>query len=131
MSEIQLIVDGVTVFEQDALSVGGNDTCPPPIPHYEPTLADDTVVLAQVRKAGTGVYFQARFADGSRQSVDLENVNVNGLASTYERTDKACKLSLAGSGNHYYTPAFLAGNHVYADNIHIGDLPEGWDSGRK
>jgi len=125
MSQIKLEVDGVTVFEQDT------PVLPEGPSHTEPSLPDNTVVLAQVRKASKGVYFQARFVDGSRQSVHLENVNINGLEDTYNKGDKSARLSLAGEGNHFYTPAFLTGNHVFADNIHIGDLPDGWDSGRK
>lgn len=129
MSDIKLIVDGVTVFEQGPCDV--QDEVPGPS-HTEPKLPKDTIVLAQVRKSTTGVYFQARFADGSRQSVQLENVNINGLVDTYKHVDKAPRLSLAGSGNHFYTPAVVVEDkHVYADNIHIGDLPAGWDDGRK
>ena len=130
MSEIQLIIDGVTVFEQDAPC--DEDPCTKEPDHQVPELEYDAVVLAQVRQSDSGgVYFQARFADGSRQSVFLENVNVNGLENTHAATNKSARLSLAGTGNHFYTPATIVGLHVYADNIHIGDLPEGWDDVRK
>jgi len=133
MSSIELIVDGVTVFDtstscEEASDEPTGSTLPS---HTEPSLPDDAVVLAQVRREVTSVYFQAKFADGSRQSVFLENVNVNGLEDTFEGTDKSPRLSLAGTGNHFYTPVTIVGLHVYADNIHIGDLPVGWDDGRK
>ena len=125
---VLLIVDGETVFEQDDPCA---DTLKPS--HKDPKLASDDVVLAQVRAKGGGkVYFQAQFHDGSRQSVGLVNVNINGLEDTFEESNKSARLSLAGEGNHYYTPATVVeGLHVYADNIHIGDLPDGWDSDRK
>ena len=129
MSSIELIVDGVTVFEEDA-PCESEEPCT--APNNIPKLDDDTIVLAQVRASVTGVYFQAKFANSSRQSTHLENVNVNGLEDTFDETTKSARLSLAGSGNHYYTPAVVVGDrHVYADNIHIGDLPEGWGDGRK
>ena len=131
MSTIELIVDGESVFSQLGPPSCGSEVAPEPS-HVSPTLAHDTVVQAQVRKSDTGVYFQAKFHDGSRQSVYLENVNINGLEDTFDETNKSTRLSFAGSGNHFYTPAnVVEGIHVYADNIHIGDLPEGWDDNRK
>lgn len=128
MSKIQLIVDDEIVYTHDTGCSAPETVEPTQKAH---TLAPNAVTECQVRKSGNGVYFQARFAKGDRQSVHLTNVNLNGLVQSKSKNDKAPRLSYAGTGNHYYTPAILNGSHVFADGIHIGDVPESWDKGRK
>jgi Cu/Zn superoxide dismutase len=130
MNQIQLTIGGKVVYTHDTESTDSiaSECEPTQTPH---TLPDDAVVECQVRKSRNGVYLQARFAKGDRQSVNLVNVDVHELVQTKEKSEKTPRLSFAGTGNHFYTSAFLNGNHVFADGIHIGDLPVGWGEGRK
>lgn len=133
MSEIQLIVDGETVFASIPIDTG--TTLEEEVEEVEellvPKVGDDEIIVAQARRRGDGVYFQARFADGSRQSIRLDTPVSYSLEGTLDPTTVSPQLSLAGEGNHYYTSAILVGYHVFANGTFVGTLPDGWDEGRK